>query len=239
MPLLYDLLSGMLAKDPPPGPVRGLPTLEEAIAFALNGPGQPAINWPRDPWLNAFPGNTRTVKSLPSKLDRDAVRDAFAREPRTTAGAVNCFLAAMAWGYGRNGYGPFRTQRVLAEPGAAEALAKARDAVHHKGPLDGYRVLAAQQRIKHLGPAFGTKFLYFESSRALILDRLIAGWYEATAGVDLKATTWQPSLYADYLATMDNWSEKSRLRPAQLEEAIFTLSASTRMGSQWRTQDVG
>ena len=58
--------------------------------------------------------------------------------------AVRVFVAAMVWGYGRVGYGPFRTARVLAENSSApevllEAAVRERGATADRRPLPGSR----------------------------------------------------------------------------------------------------
>jgi hypothetical protein len=71
-------------------------------------------------------------------------------------------------------------------------LLAATNAVRDEGPLAGYRVLAGPGRVSHLGPAFGTKFLFFQSrrgDRALIFDRLMSSWLREHCDPSLNPTT--------------------------------------------------
>jgi hypothetical protein len=98
----------------------------------------------------------------------------------------------MAWGYGRVGYGPYRVHRVLETTlDAGSILQSAAGELGSGGPVRAYVLLGEHgaARLPGLGPAFGTKFLYFCSpsgaSPALILDRLVADWLREHAGLRL------------------------------------------------------
>ena len=91
------------------------------------------------------------------------------------------FVYAMAWGYGDNGYGPYRTGRIIEGAGSPHNCGSF---VHElkgaaaKGWRSGFEFLKDHSP-KYLGPAFGTKLLYFvspSSDRAPILDSIVAGW---------------------------------------------------------------
>jgi len=63
------------------------------------------------------------LAALPDQLSRPIVRRACTGAASGPAEAERAFLAVMAWGYGRVGYGPFRVQRMLdAAPDAAVRL---------------------------------------------------------------------------------------------------------------------
>jgi hypothetical protein len=72
------------------------------------------------------------------------------------------------------------------------------------GPVKAYAFLGDNgvPRLARLGPAFGTKFLYFCSPAsgrpALILDRLVAAWLRENADLSLNearlvSSQWAPS----------------------------------------------
>jgi hypothetical protein len=210
------------------------PSLADASILACRGNSQPSISWPVEAWLETFPLYGDLFAMLPAHLNRDVIRGCCAAQPQNSDGAVRAFLASLAWGYGKLGYGPHRASRVLSNPGAAEKLARARAAVLNEGPISGYRALAGPERLDGLGPAFGTKFLYFQNRDALILDRLIGGWYRTLSGVNPTVTRWDPARYAGYLAQMQLWAQKGRTKPDLLEEAVFTLIATTDDQSQWK-----
>jgi hypothetical protein len=167
-----------------PGPMREV--VDEWRA--AGSPSQQGIEWPRDRWIVAFPPDAATFTTLPDRLDRIAVRHACVHAADSPADAERSFLAVMAWGYGRVGYGPFRVRRVLhAVSDAGPRLQAAASAAAQGHPVEAYSCLGdhGTARLPHLGPAFGTKFLYFCSSAerrpALILDRLVARWLPRTS----------------------------------------------------------
>jgi hypothetical protein len=199
------------------------------------------VRWPRDAWLDAFPNEAAAFRRLPTLLDRTIVELATSRLPQTKEGVLSAFVLSTAWGYGGNGYGPFRAARILsaAGPTAAARLQTAARAVRREGALAGYRALAAPVRLKHLGPAFGTKFLFFQSAghdRALIFDQLMSTWLEENCGLRLDATRWSSQTYAEYLRLMRIWAVSLEVEPATLEMAVFTDQA-TAQGGQWRARE--
>ncbi len=189
---------------------------------------QPGIDWPTDRWVRRFPQHADLVRSLPNPLDRSAVRSVVSDQ--VVADDVECaFVVAMIWGYGNVGYGPYRTERVLhSNPQAASCLRAALG----PDPLVGYRWLSGDGRLRWLGPAFGTKWLYFASTpRALILDRVVAAWLRSHAGCRWNAVPWSASTYQAYLMQMDAWAAALGLEPDLIEQLIF-MDESERTGSQ-------
>jgi hypothetical protein len=187
----------------------------------------------------AFPSHAATFAALPEHLDRTAIRQACVHASMSPADAERSFLAVMAWGYGRVGYGPFRVRRVLdAAPNAGVQLQAAAGAAAEGRPVEAYACLGdhGAARLPYLGPAFGTKFLYFCSSTgrrpALILDRLVARWLRENVGLAFNEVRWSVSTYTRYLETMAGWADELALAADQLEVCIFSLQA--RLGdSQW------
>ena len=145
-----------------------------------------------------------------------------------------------AWGYGRVGYGPFRVRRVLdAVPNAGARLQAAAGTAVEGRPVDGYACLGDHgiARLPYLGPAFGTKFLYFcsatSSQPALILDRLVARWLRENAGLPLNELRWSVSTYVRYLEIMFGWADELGLAADELEVCIFSTQAGGLGDSQW------
>jgi hypothetical protein len=155
------------------------------------------------------------------------------------ADAERSFVAVMAWGYGRVGYGPFRVRRVLdAAPHIGVQLQAAAGAAAEGRPVEAYASLGdhGAARLPYLGPAFGTKFLYFCSPAgrrpALILDRLVARWLRENVGLAFNEVRWSVCTYTRYLETMAGWAGELALAADQLEACIF--SAQARLGgTQW------
>lgn len=144
----------------------------------------------------------------------------------------------MAWGYGRVGYGPHRVQRVLETTrDAGPILRCAADELASGGPVRAYVRLGdhGAARLPGLGPAFGTKFLYFCSppgGPALILDRLVAGWLSEHAGLRLNQIRWSASTYLRYLTAMSEWADEMALPADKVETCVF-MAAAADTGSQW------
>lgn len=202
-------------------------------------PAQPGIEWDRKQWIDAFPEHRDLLESLPDALDRLSVathaRDASAGNLE----ARRAFVVVMTWGFGLVGYGPWRTRRILdgTQDSAARLCATAQ-ALRTSGPLAAYAELAGQSRLAWLGPAFGTKYLYFCSPTnqlpvALILDRLVADWLQTNTGVDLDPVPWSPATYGHYLMLIENWATRLGVPADALECCIFEAQASTRPRSQW------
>jgi hypothetical protein len=210
-------------------------------------PGQPPIPWPRQRWLEDFPGNAAALGRLPDRLDRAAVRTACADASRSPAQAVEAFLAVMAWGFGDSvGYGRYRTGRILASRSdSAPRLHAVAQAIVTDGPLAGYLALASPRasRLHGLGPSFGTKLLYFwqpadRRPRALILDAFVAKWLEDEVDWRLDPLPWSVDTYRRYLDQMHAWAEVLGIEPDELEMCIFQDEASRR-GSQWGDEPNG
>jgi hypothetical protein len=123
-------------------------------------PDQQSVRWPRESWLRAFPELSSLLASLPEQMNRTEAA-AVAARTRDEHSAVGAFIAAMIWGYGPIGYGPFRARRVLDQnPDAPVRLLACAETARNEGPLAAFRCLA-DRPLRFLGPAFGTKYLCF------------------------------------------------------------------------------
>ena len=145
---------------------RGRPapeTLRQVLARweARGRPTQPAIGWSLRSWQAALPRHAEYLASLPNPLDRSGVTAEAAEAADSPHGALRAFLAAMVWGYGRVGYGPFRTARVLADnPQATDILMRIADRTRRDGGPAAFEQLT-RNRLAGLGVAFATKYLCF------------------------------------------------------------------------------
>jgi hypothetical protein len=196
--------------------------------------------------MSTFPEHAEWLVDLPNPISRDDAR----RLPHATLpeGAVQTFLASMIWGYGPVGYGPWRTKRVLdSNEQASERLAEVARAVAAGGALGGFRNVAARP-LKHLGVAFGTKYLYFVSLAqaneidndeviAPVLDDVVRRWMAANAGVPLRVQYWNAKDYERFLSVLDEWGARLDLRRDEVEELIFRAQIgrdnSRLWGEEW------
>jgi len=149
-------------------------------------------------------------------------------------------LAGYVWGTGNLGFLVGRRARTFRDTDSADLqkrLAVAVDALRTDGPSAAYRELnrGGTASIKHLGPAFFTKFLYVADTAkveqpdgALIMDQFVVkalnalhDWSEPTYG-------WAPARYPEWLdiATTEADLAAAELgRPVrrdEIEYAYFT-----------------
>jgi hypothetical protein len=144
-----------------------------------------------------------------------------------------------AWGEGDNGYGPSRALESLElteEPGP-RLMTVARK-VRDRGALAAYSLLSdgGDCRVFNLGPAFGTKYLYFcqptgQRPQALIHDKNVADWLHDHAGFPRGSTAWSPPRYSTYLTQMHAWAADLGCQPEDVELCMF-LSALP-ASNQW------
>lgn len=181
------------------------------------------------------------LDALPSELrQRKYVNrsDVFEHAARARAGDLSwtvVLVASYAWGYARTPFGPFRITRILNQnQHIEETLSEVAELLHSNDPLGAYFVLRNPRnahgigKIKYLGPAFFTKFLYFArgsdaDSQPLILDRVLAQAVRDLCDDPtlLRGASWKTSQYAFYLAFMNTLAKQHRKRPDELERALF------------------
>ena len=203
-------------------------------------PRQQGIRWPRARWLAAFPESADALEALPVRLDRGAVRAACLGAADSPDAAWQAFVVVMAWGYGTVGYGAWRTARILQRDAhAPERLARVAQQLAEQGALDAYGVLGRACRLRGLGPAFVTKYLYFcpqspAGPRALILDRLVARWLAKNVSISFNPGFWSLKTYGRYLDLLGSWAEALGAGSDEVEWCIFQAESGT-TGNQWAT----
>jgi hypothetical protein len=101
--------------------------------------------------------------------------------------------------------------------------------------VEGFRYLNnySRGRIKHLGPAFFTKWLYAATARGVhdyhkaapVLDDRVLRWVNSHTNLTLRH--WRTDDYAAYLDALTVWG--ASVKPARaavgVEEAIFAATA--------------
>ncbi|MGP5036825.1 hypothetical protein [Brachybacterium alimentarium] len=141
-----------------------------------------------------------------------------------TDAVVRAFIAPMIWGYGLVGYGPYRTERVLFRGGDAPdkvAIGQLRDVAAvalSQGGTAAFKHIADQRRtnrayLKYLGPAFGTKFIYFltkasPADTTPVMDSVVTGWVQRNvpdAGT-FNLSWWDSGSYERYVGLMNDWA---------------------------------
>lgn len=204
-----------------PGPV------DDAFDFWKAGNGQGCVRWSRDGWIRRL-GEREVLRKLPDRLCRMDVVDVFAAV-RDEESAEDAFITAMIWGFGRVGYGAWRTQRILeANPDAPARLLSIDAVTKAEGGPAGFDEMA-RRPLKYLGVAFGTKYLFFSSEAskesvpaAPVLDRIIRSWLAENVQMRLDIWSWKnPQHYRDYCEQLQCWGDARGMTPGQAEEAIF------------------
>jgi hypothetical protein len=220
------------ASTPAPG------RLHELVShWSTSGrPSQGGVWWSRPTWLATLPHYRGLFAGLPDTVDRETIARVGDQAANGEAEALQAFVAAMVWGYGRVGYGAFRTARVLADnPDAPRILCEAARRVHDDGGPDAFAWFAAN-RLQHLGVAYTTKYLFFcdgtQAQPALILDQLVQRWLRqyALCTVSLK---WNVGDYRRYVRLVIDWAGPLEIAPADVEYLIFADAASDDAGGQW------
>jgi hypothetical protein len=84
--------------------------------------------------------------------------------------------------------------------------------------------------IPHLGPSFGTKFLYFagydraaNGPQPLIMDQYVALALNRLCGLSWPTNGWSTSQYADYLDCAHTWATMWRTSPDVIERVLFSV----------------
>ena len=187
-------------------------------------------------WGDAVPSALRNTTSV----SRGDVFDLAATGDWTAV-----FAASFIWGTGRIGYGPHRYREIVQGTGGRlnEMLTAAVEAAHHDviagyarlygghDPKDRAEANAADwSRIDNFGPAFFTKFLYFTTPGALILDNVLARRVHDLAHVPHlvvdrgRSVAWSPYRYAVYLNWMQQTAGTLRIEPDELELTLFSVA---------------
>ena len=122
---------------------------------------QDGIGWNRSTWKATMPVHHHLLSELPDRLDREYVTERARRAEKSDIEAVQVFVTAMVWGYGRAGYGAFRTARVLREnQDAPRILRNAARKARREGGAEVFAWLK-DNRLRYLGVSFATKYLFF------------------------------------------------------------------------------
>ncbi|MBN7314147.1 8-oxoguanine DNA glycosylase OGG fold protein [Mycobacteroides abscessus] len=223
-------------------PVPPVPAILAALLDA-EPTTQQSFPWERKAWqkrMHDLPDVLDVLADLPDHVSRDDVRAVAL--PELEAGRVlPAFVPAMVWGYGNRGYGPTRVCWVLTGTRGGDAvdtpvlstvgdrLAEAVDVVRNQGPVAGFRYMNNSGRIKYLGPAFFSKWLYFASAvtgvngpeAAPILDKQVIDWVREHTGISLNIN--KTGSYENYLNLLKDWGGQYNHTPVQVEKAIFEL----------------
>nr|WP_146231133.1 hypothetical protein [Micromonospora sp. 4G51] len=182
---------------------------------------------PDDAWPEGFPES-----GVVWRRDVFAVAESWRSEVATPR---QLLAAALMWGYGLNGYGPWRAVKALNGDQHGERLTRALDGLRADHPtLEDSRAAfrsfrdAKVSRLPWLGPAFFTKVVYFAGYRRdgheiqpLILDRVVAGRLPVEAGVRRRWGGWRSDEWIAYLQWAAERAAAAKVEPDAVEMALF------------------
>lgn len=188
---------------------------------------QGAFDWSvsQDNWMASFPGESQYISKLKSPIDRAEV----IRVVESTEYSIReKFLAVMIWGYGNRGYGPYRVSQMLTQANSEAVLNEVYSLCRQGKPLDAYSYLR-KNRLRQLGPSYGSKVLSFFTPRdigAPILDSLIARWLKQNAafefkGFSTKSVGWGLRTYARYHDWISKHAFSLGCYPDEIEQVLF------------------
>src|SRR5699024_988610 len=214
-------------------------------------PTQIPSKWNHRSWTNQLGQHKEFLNGLKGDpIDR---KQAVQLSPIVTneEEAVQVFLLAMLWGYGLVGYGPFRTRRILEQPTAAAELLEVAQVAQRDGGLAAFKLIAdrrnggARSFLRWLGPAFGTKYIYFLTAKnnpqepAPVMDAVVYRWFRKHApDRKLRVDFWHTPSYEQFLNSLEEWAVDiteqygQEIRIDDVEYLIFS-EGSRFEGNDW------
>ena len=200
-------------------------------------PSQPGVRWGSASWRTYLPAFSDLFDRLPNPIDRDS---AMAHATRASAEGkdTEAFITAMVWGYGRVGYGPFRTARVLTEnPDAHRTLGEVAARLRRDGGPEAFAWLV-DHRLNWLGVAFATKYLFLCNATpavpALVLDRLVQAWLRKHADWSVRLD-WHSEDYRSYVHAVMAWAVELDISAPEVEYLMFADEIAADPQTQWAT----
>lgn len=178
-------------------------------------------------------------------LTREGVWSHAARAAEDDEAALRLLWHTLAWGAGMKlRLCNRRMDAIASHPHAAKLLREAA-ALSRQDPVEAYRILHPRGIgvLSGLGPAFGTKYLYFAGGGdpahpSLIFDSQVAttlavvGWTSLTG-----RAAWAPATYGRYVGLLARWARElsdgrtgglgRRVAADELERWLFRPPAPT------------
>lgn len=209
----------------------------------ISSPKQEGFDWStgRSNWIEGFPLDSEFLTQLPNEINREKVRDICNSERFNLR---EKFLSVMVWGYGDRGYGPYRVTKMLEQENSLQLLEHVYQFCTQGSPTDAYTFLK-ENRIRNLGPSYGSKFISFCTPRELgapIYDSFIAKWIAQFAindflGVNISPESWNIKMYSEYLTWIKLHAVELNCFPDEVELVIFRDAERRFAGtSGWNTK---
>ena len=178
-------------------------------------------------WIERFPREAVFLRKYSENLDRNTVKKVCGLKSKSTLRQK--FLLVMLWGYGPYAVGATRTLNITNQPNFEEKICRAYKLAGSGRHIDAIATLAIDP-IKGLGPAYGTKFVFFASPWrkvcAPIYDKRVRDWLTVNAKSDFKASNlrklqWDTNNYVKWSDWLLNQSIKLNTNWWDLEYLIF------------------
>lgn len=214
-------------------------------------PAQVRSRWNVEAWARRLPEYESLLRSFPhGAIGRQHGIDRVGKVTDEDS-AVSAFLLSMIWGYGPVGYGPFRTRRVLNGKDASSRLLAVAQIAQTDGGLRAFEHVVRERKrdreyLKFLGPAFGTKYLYFLTAAmpavetTPVMDAVVERWFRKNVtGSAVSVFQWQAESYASFLGHLREWSrtltgsETKSLELDDVEYLIFASGANFENSRDW------
>ncbi|WP_435058298.1 hypothetical protein [Streptomyces sp. bgisy060] len=209
-----------------------------------------AIPFNPDQWVNRLPNGEWWPKSLADlpragrwpTVDRRTVFQT-AELADTSEGRRDLLVAALVWGTGTMAREVARRARIFHENDPDwldERICAAQAELDRGDPVAAYRVLNDRDaRVKHFGPAFFSKLLYFATADQPVGERwpLIIDSNVALALNELSAQEWEADersdskKYSSYLELAHSWAERWGTAPDVVERKLFERGRQLRGGT--------
>jgi hypothetical protein len=203
-----------------------------AELWKANGkPEQESFQWSKTSfrWQSALKEYAQFIDTLEPTLNRTQVKNIVCDQ---SVDIISRFIASMIWGYGEVGYGPFRVKGILSNPDLDSKLQSTFDLANQGYWLESYARLR-DCKIKGLGPAYGTKWLFFCSGPGQempIYDSVIAKWIASNAsedflGIPTSSEYWRPLTYKTYVEYLNRCARDLKISVGDIELLIYNDAA--------------
>ncbi|MCK4532458.1 hypothetical protein KAU39_01620 [bacterium] len=148
------------------------------------------------------------------------------------------FFSIMVWGFGRTGYGAFRTNKMVTDNNFQKVVEDTYCKIKSGKILNAYNDF----KLNKCGSAFFTKFFYFAVPRSrdkplpLILDAVVSRRLENDCNLNISryakvardkvkqisAVYSYADGYINYIQDMDNWAKSLKVQSDQIELFLFS-----------------